>query len=329
MSKTLRTIVLATILLSMATVGFSVVSTLSLKGGTAYPLTDINGDAQYKPMLGMSYEMWYKNMLSLGISPYLSKLEATENGGKFTSNIVGADMMLKLRPNCKMANLYFKDAAVKRIAPFINAGVGIVNFYPKDGNGVYVPGFDHTTTVLPAVGGGLSFFFDNDINLDLGFQRQSAGSDYLDGVKWNKGKDAFWMSYLGIGYSFGVKHKKAPKVEFSKDQSLILNGVNFELDSDALTSTALPILDEVVESLQYYPEVELEVQGHTDITGSLEHNNDLSLRRAQSVKNYLVSKGIDESRLTVAGFGPSRPIAPNNTPEGQAQNRRIEFVRTK
>ncbi|MDH7516133.1 MAG: OmpA family protein [Bacteroidota bacterium] len=104
-----------------------------------------------------------------------------------------------------------------------------------------------------------------------------------------------------------------------------LFGVNFEVDKDILRPESLPILDENARYFFEYPDMEVEIRGHTDSDASEEYNMDLSLRRAKSVKRYLVSKGIDEKRLTVRGFGESCPIASNATEFGKARNRRIEF----
>lgn len=122
--------------------------------------------------------------------------------------------------------------------------------------------------------------------------------------------------------------KPAPALE-KKGAKLILKGVNFETNSDKLTPESFAILDEVIEGLRDNKEVELEVRGYTDDRGSASYNQKLSERRAIAVMEYLVSKGIDRSRLTAAGYGKKDPVASNDTPEGRAQNRRIEFVRTK
>ncbi|HNQ00543.1 MAG TPA: OmpA family protein, partial [Bacteroidia bacterium] len=74
-----------------------------------------------------------------------------------------------------------------------------------------------------------------------------------------------------------------------------------------------------------YPEAKLSVEGHTDNTGNPEKNVTLSQKRCESVKNYLVSKGIDANRLTATGYGDTRPIADNKTADGRAKNRRVEL----
>jgi|GEM_PF-1871457 len=112
-------------------------------------------------------------------------------------------------------------------------------------------------------------------------------------------------------------------------QSLVLEGVTFASGSANLTLDAQRILDQVVAILKKYSSMEVEIRGFTDNTGSYSLNVNLSQRRAESVKDYLVLNGIFPHRLKAFGFGPENPIAPNDTPEGRAKNRRIEFFRVK
>jgi OOP family OmpA-OmpF porin len=86
-------------------------------------------------------------------------------------------------------------------------------------------------------------------------------------------------------------------------------------------------LDRVARSLLDWPEVRVEVAGHTDSIGTEEYNEDLSYRRARAVKDYLVSEGVAADRMDVRGFGESRPIADNASEDGRAKNRRVELVK--
>lgn len=106
---------------------------------------------------------------------------------------------------------------------------------------------------------------------------------------------------------------------------IVLRGVNFEFDKSRLTSNARTILDGVVEELAAYPEIRVELSGHTDAKGSDEYNQALSSRRAAAVQQYLVGKGIDAGRLTALGHGESKPVADNDTDEGRELNRRTEL----
>jgi OmpA-OmpF porin, OOP family len=85
------------------------------------------------------------------------------------------------------------------------------------------------------------------------------------------------------------------------------------------------LLDEVVGVMLDAPDIRLAVHGHTDSRGGQAYNRDLSQRRAQAVVKYLTDKGIPFDRLEARGFGADKPLATNDTPEGRANNRRVEF----
>jgi outer membrane protein OmpA-like peptidoglycan-associated protein len=110
-----------------------------------------------------------------------------------------------------------------------------------------------------------------------------------------------------------------------EDIAGVMKGIHFDVDKDTIKSESKPILEKAIETLKQFPQVNVEISGHTDSTGGYEHNMDLSRRRAASVKRYLVEGGVEESRITTNGFGPDKPIDTNDTNEGRANNRRIEF----
>lgn len=105
----------------------------------------------------------------------------------------------------------------------------------------------------------------------------------------------------------------------------IIQGINFKFNSAEITRKSYPVLDRAAKVLSDYPDVRIEIQGHTDNKGKAEYNKDLSQRRAESVKNYFISKGIDQARLSATGYGQEVPIADNKTNKGRAKNRRVEF----
>ena len=114
--------------------------------------------------------------------------------------------------------------------------------------------------------------------------------------------------------------------------SIDLKGVNFDYDKSTLRPDAVSILGEAAEILKRYPDLRVEVAGHTDSKGTDAYNQKLSERRATAVYDYLTSQGVAASRLTgPIGYGESRPIAPNtnadgsDNPEGRAKNRRTEL----
>jgi OmpA-OmpF porin, OOP family len=120
--------------------------------------------------------------------------------------------------------------------------------------------------------------------------------------------------------------KAAPLFEEGRKE-LVLQGVNFETNKAVLTPDSLTVLDRVAASLRDWPEIRVEIGGHTDSQASNAYNLKLSDSRAKAVRDYLMSKGIDGSRMTAKGYGESKPIADNNTKEGRAQNRRVELTR--
>jgi OOP family OmpA-OmpF porin len=100
----------------------------------------------------------------------------------------------------------------------------------------------------------------------------------------------------------------------------------FEFDDYRIGPASFSILEKIVDIMNRYPSIRLEIAAHTDNMGSFEYNMNLSQKRAQSMVDYLVTRGIDAARLEGKGYGESRPIAPNNTEEGRMINRRVEFI---
>jgi OOP family OmpA-OmpF porin len=109
------------------------------------------------------------------------------------------------------------------------------------------------------------------------------------------------------------------------DRTLLLQGVKFETNKDSLLPESIPILDNAIATLKRYPEVNIEVQGHTDSRGADAYNLDLSARRAATVLKYLTDGGVT-NQLTSRGFGETDPIASNDTDEGRQQNRRVVLI---
>ncbi len=109
-------------------------------------------------------------------------------------------------------------------------------------------------------------------------------------------------------------------------QTLILKGVNFKTASAELLEESYYVLETVFNSLEAYPNVKVEIAGHTDNQGSSDYNLALSYDRAKSVMEYFVMRGINQNRIVARGYGKDRPLASNATPEGRAKNRRVEVI---
>lgn len=142
----------------------------------------------------------------------------------------------------------------------------------------------------------------------------------------------------GIGASIGhqrdqmaAEMQRISEVQVQRQQAenelrvIVSNSVLFDTDSAILRTASLSTLNNMAEVLSRYPDTRIVVTGYTDSEGSEEHNLQLSERRAASVRNYLISRGVRPGRLTAVGLGESDPIDTNQTAQGRQNNRRVEF----
>jgi len=110
-----------------------------------------------------------------------------------------------------------------------------------------------------------------------------------------------------------------------QEEEVVLYGITFKTNSSQILPQSFPHLNDIAKALKHHPQIIVEIGGHSDSVGKAAYNQQLSLKRANSVKQYLVGKGISGSRIITKGYGESRPIDTNKTKEGRAKNRRIEF----
>jgi len=122
------------------------------------------------------------------------------------------------------------------------------------------------------------------------------------------------------------KYLEIPLQPIEKGAVLVLNNIFFDFNSAELKEESKPELDRLVNFLKKNPKLRITLAGHTDIVGTEEYNQKLSERRAKAVADYLIRKGINPSRINVVGYGSKKPIAPNDTEEGRAKNRRVEVI---
>ena len=122
-----------------------------------------------------------------------------------------------------------------------------------------------------------------------------------------------------------IKEVVVEKGSTASSDKWVLIGVNFAFNSSKLSGEAFPILYDAAKTLLKNPDVKVEIQGYCDYIGSDAYNKKLSQRRAETVKDYLESKGVASSRLTAVGYGKTDFVADNKTEDGRAANRRIEF----
>lgn len=111
------------------------------------------------------------------------------------------------------------------------------------------------------------------------------------------------------------------------DAKIIMHGIQFDVDKATLKPESMGSINQIYNLLKKEVSLKFEIDGHTDNTGVAAHNLTLSQQRADAVKAQLVKMGIEGSRLTTKGFGDTKPMSDNSTPEGKANNRRVEFVK--
>jgi outer membrane protein OmpA-like peptidoglycan-associated protein len=138
----------------------------------------------------------------------------------------------------------------------------------------------------------------------------------------------------GVGAYMDAQEEKIARIPGTRtervdDRTLLVHfdsDILFSVDSAGLDGDGRSTLDEVSGVLSEYRKTAVVVQGHTDSTGSEEHNQGLSERRAGSVLNYLVGRGIDPQRITALGYGESEPVASNDSEGGRQRNRRVDIL---
>src|SRR6185295_1032935 len=157
----------------------------------------------------------------------------------------------------------------------------------------------------------------------------------LFGLWWYKGQDnagSFWNGTRKSATVGGCPHwAGGAQEQLAKDLQELgrarVYGINFDSDSAVIRDESKPTIDRIAAVLKANPGWKLTIEGHTDSTASAAHNQQLSKQRADAVKAYLQSAGIDGGRLTAVGYGAGKPVASNSSESGRAQNRRVELVK--
>jgi OOP family OmpA-OmpF porin len=249
------------------------------------------------------------------------------------------------------------------VSPYLYSGVG--GTYRMLTNKATASLDDNSTGAEWNAGFGVEWALVKNWKVVTEFGYHSTSNSELDGFVSPNGNDSYWGVHVGLLYNFaegktskicepcqGITAAVNEPVDYSKieemivkhipkevvkevvvyknivsvsDDKLALIGVNFAFDKADLLPDSYPVLDDAVKLLNDKSTINVEIEGYCDWIGTQEYNQKLSVERAQTVKNYLVSKGIAETRLTTVGFGKTNPIADNKTDEGRAMNRRIMF----
>lgn len=131
----------------------------------------------------------------------------------------------------------------------------------------------------------------------------------------------FEIPKLGPGQQYA---ESTLTIQFELPKTFTLDNIHFDTGKASLRSDSYKELNELVELMKLKPKLEIEIAGHTDDVGEEAANEKLSMARSNSVRNYLIKKGIAATRITSKGYGESQPVADNKTSEGRQLNRRIE-----
>ena len=151
------------------------------------------------------------------------------------------------------------------------------------------------------------------------------GDVWKNGTRELCWRDNFWTPATGIAGCDGVPVAQAPVAEPTASKVVVNADTFFDFDKSTLKPEGRQILDQVASQAQSINLETIIATGHTDSIGTEAYNQKLSERRANSVKEYLIGKGIDPNRIYTEGKGELSPVATNKTREGRAQNRRVEI----
>ena len=171
-----------------------------------------------------------------------------------------------------------------------------------------------------------------DKNKKIILDKNEVSKTTVEGI----GNGKFDLNVTAKGYFFKTdtmnivdNRKKTEKIvllkKLKKNLVLVMNNINFEFNSDKLTKQSEKEVDYICQLMKENPSLKIGIYAHTDAVGTDARNLDLSNRRAKSVYTYISKRGIPMERMVWKGFGESKPIATNNTKEGRAKNRRVEF----
>jgi outer membrane protein OmpA-like peptidoglycan-associated protein len=229
-------------------------------------------------------------------------------------------------------------------------GIGqmVWRFQDKDGNQLMwaqVRADDNGATAVAKVVNGSDDLGGDQISTDTSqpvefdlWAQQGRVRAYLNGKRIEDANQVEFaqIASIEVDISAPIGIRSVRVAESAPDFSSAINstgkyvthGINFDTDSDVLKPDSAAVLKQVAAGLNKNPNLKLEIDGYTDSVGAPAHNIDLSKRRAQAVMSVLVSQfNIDPSRLTSNGFGAAKPTGSNDTPDGRASNRRVEFIK--
>ncbi len=256
----------------------------------------------------------------------------------FTATV--SDLTLGLRFKFANGKIMSEES---RFKPFLNAGWGAMQsvskiIHEQDGYALNYVNNRSWTAAHWNAGGGVRISLTDFLDLTLQSTYNYTYDDNYDGLPFSLSKvrlsalhDAYLYHSAGFVFNFGegtgtykFDHDEEVPKEIVDKVNLAAKNVQFETASATLKETSKADLDSIAEILLDNPTINVYVEGHTDNVGAPEDNMTLSQNRADAVRAYLISKGVDGTRLASKGYGETQPKAGNDTPEGRAINRRVE-----
>jgi OOP family OmpA-OmpF porin len=239
------------------------------------------------------------------------------------------------------ANLWYDLPMAPRVHPYLGGGIGGSRVDARVTGGAAGSG-DFDTVFAWQGGAGIGFDVAPHVRLSADWRYIHTSSAKIEqpSLFVPAGGEANYMGNsagLSLKFCFGrtptyhaaaapVHTSYAPPAPPPQPRDVTLRTVNFQFDSADLTPAAKQTLDDIARTLTQQPSLRLQVEGATDSIGSEQYNQQLSERRANAVRDYLVSKGVSPGQLTTIGVDANKPVASNETPEGRAENRRAEFA---
>lgn len=238
-----------------------------------------------------------------------------------------------------MGNLWYDLPAPRfapRLRPFVGAGAGTAEV---DFNGVVdATGVSHSgrESVTAYHGGaGLGLDLTRHLTMSLAYRYfETEPEHFTEGSERSRYRSDAVL--LGLRYAFGRDDKPLPvaaaapprvvepQAEAAAFETVVLRGVNFQFDDTSLTPPARETLDDLAARLKQQ-QLSVRIEGHADAFGSEDYNMELGRKRADVVRQYLVSRGVPDQGIEVVSHGETKPVATNDTEEGRAMNRRTEL----
>lgn len=331
---------------------------ISLEGGTTFGMTDYRiSKVDYTVRGDLAYYLPSTGDGNLGLKFFAQTGFVAGRGAPPNANNPTDEF--STRVDLIGGALTYLISLDDKVYIWASAGASNEWYYPYDGNNNRLPNAPGMSdNFMLALNGdaGVKVMVTEHISIDLTAGVVFGKQDYLDNVKSGSNNDSYFDGLIGASYYIGrpenlrreypsglryrhdtvvVNHENTQiitthdTVEITNPgtiQTVVLNGdANFEFNKSNLLPNAYTVLDTLINTMKAHPNYKWEVGGYTDAIGTDEYNLKLSHRRAQSVVDYFVSKGIDANSLTVVDYGKEHPIATNETLEGRSMNRRVEI----